>query len=96
MPTWTHTRLLLTRDGHEQAQGGSTVAVHPLLGAHVRLPEEPERHVWQADVGTAAHSWLGDHMVHDVAALTLESALPIATIWLACTLLMWLGWAVAR
>ena len=31
-----------------------------------------------------------------VAALTLESALPIAAIWLACTLLMWLGWAVAR
>ena len=31
-----------------------------------------------------------------VAALTLESALPIAGVWLACTLLMWLGWAVAR
>ena len=26
----------------------STLSVHPLLGAHVRLPEEPERHVWQA------------------------------------------------
>ena len=36
-----------------------SVAVHPLLGAHVRLPEEPERHVWQGDVGTAAHAMAG-------------------------------------
>ena len=70
LPTWTHRPLLLDRDGQDrQAHGASTVAVHPLLGAHVRLPEEPERHVWQADVGTAALPWLGDHQVHDVAAL---------------------------
>ncbi len=25
---------------------------------HVRLPENPERHVWQADVGTDIHEWL--------------------------------------
>jgi DHA1 family bicyclomycin/chloramphenicol resistance-like MFS transporter len=31
-----------------------------------------------------------------VASLTLEDAMPIAGIWLACTALMWLGWAVAR
>ena len=43
--------------------------MHPLLGAHVRLPEEPERHVWQGDVGTAALPWLGDHQIHSVAAL---------------------------
>jgi polyketide synthase 5 len=67
LPTWTHTRLILTRDGQEQ--GASTLAVHPLLGAHVRLPEEPERHVWQSDVGTDAQPWLGDHQVHGVAAL---------------------------
>lgn len=69
LPTWSHTHLMLTRDGQEQAQGGSTVAVHPLLGAHVRLPEEPERHVWQVDVGTTTQPWLGDHQVHNVAAL---------------------------
>lgn len=69
LPTWTHTHLMLTRDGQEQAQGGSTVAVHPLLGAHVRLPEEPERHVWQVDLGTATQPWLADHQVHNVAAL---------------------------
>ena len=70
LPTWTHRSLLLTRDGQEsQTHGACTVSVHPLLGAHVLLPEEPERHVWQADVGTAAQPWLGDHQIHGVAAL---------------------------
>ncbi len=72
LPTWTHRRLLLTRAGVGAVGGqahGHVVAVHPLLGAHVRLLEEPERHAWQADVGTAALPWLGDHQVHDVAAL---------------------------
>jgi polyketide synthase 5 len=69
LPTWTRTHLLLTRDGAEQAQGGSTVAVHPLLGAHVRLPETPERHVWQAEIGTVAQPWLAEHQVHNVAVL---------------------------
>jgi polyketide synthase 5 len=69
LPSWTHSHLILTRDPHELAPGGSTLAVHPLLGAHVRLPEEPERHVWQSDVGTEMQPWLGDHQVHNVAAL---------------------------
>ena len=69
LPTWTHTHLILTRDPHEQAPGGASLAVHPLLGAHVRLPEEPERHVWQSDVGTGVQGWLGDHQVHNVAAM---------------------------
>ncbi|MBJ7338424.1 sulfolipid-1 biosynthesis phthioceranic/hydroxyphthioceranic acid synthase [Mycolicibacterium sp.] len=67
LPSWTHPRLILTRDGQEQ--GTSTLAVHPLLGAHVRLPEDPERHVWQSDVGIEVQPWLGDHQVHGVAAL---------------------------
>jgi polyketide synthase 5 len=67
LPSWTRTHLMLTPES--QDHGGATVAVHPLLGAHVRLPEEPERHVWQADVGTAHQPWLGDHQVHSVAAL---------------------------
>ena len=45
------------------------MSVHPLLGAHVRLQEEPERHVWQAEVGTAAQPWLADHQIHNVAVL---------------------------
>ena len=66
LPAWTHRRLLLARDRH--AHEANTIAAHPLLGAHVRLPEEPERHAWQADVGTAALPWLDDHRIHNVAA----------------------------
>ena len=70
LPAWTHRHLLLGRDGQDhQSQAGPTVAVHPLLGSHVRLPEEPERHAWQAEVGTATLPWLSDHQIHEVAAL---------------------------
>jgi acyl transferase domain-containing protein/acyl carrier protein len=70
LPAWTHRHLLLSpeRQGH-QSPAGHTVAVHPLLGSHVRLPEEPERHAWQGEVGTAALPWLTDHQIHEVAAL---------------------------
>ncbi|BBY96201.1 polyketide synthase [Mycobacterium gallinarum] len=68
LPSWTHRRLWLTPDGaHSPTRGANTVSVHPLLGQHVRLQEEPERHVWQAEVGTVAQPWLGDHRVRDVA-----------------------------
>ena len=70
LPTWTHGRLLLSRDGQESpTHGACTVSVHPLLGPHVRLQEEPERHVWQGEVGTAAQPWLGDHQIRNVAVL---------------------------
>ena len=64
-----HRRPLLTGDGQAwKAHGAFTVAVHPLLGEHVRLPEEPERHVWQGEVGTTALPWLTDHQIHAVPA----------------------------
>ena len=70
LPAWTHQHLFIDDEGQAQkAQGASSIAVHPLLGAHVRLHEEPERHVWQTDVGTSTLAWLGDHQVHNVAAL---------------------------
>jgi polyketide synthase 5 len=69
LPTWTHKTLFLTRDGQGSSSTGTNIAVHPLMGPHVRLPEEPERHVWQADIGTDALPWLGDHQVHGAAAL---------------------------
>ncbi|HYB81986.1 MAG TPA: acyltransferase domain-containing protein, partial [Mycobacterium sp.] len=65
-----HRPHVFTHDGQGSgADGACTVSVHPLLGAHVRLPEEPERHVWQGDVGTTALPWLADHQVHTVPAL---------------------------
>ena len=69
LPSWTHRQLLLSRETGDQPHGTSVQAVHPLLGAHVHLYEEPERHVWQGEVGTTAHPWLGDHQIHSVAAL---------------------------
>ncbi|MCV7197195.1 sulfolipid-1 biosynthesis phthioceranic/hydroxyphthioceranic acid synthase [Mycobacterium angelicum] len=70
LPAWTHQHLFIDDEGQAQkAQGASTISVHPLLGAHVRLNEEPQRHVWQTDIGTATLAWLGDHQVHNVAAL---------------------------
>ena len=70
LPAWSNRPLLLTRDGQEsRARGGFTVAVHPLMGAHVRLQEDPERHVWQGEVGKVAHPWLNDHQLHDAPAL---------------------------
>lgn len=70
LPTWTHRRLWLSGGGQESpTHGGCTIAVHPLLGANVRLHEEPERYVWQADLGTAAQPWLADHQIRTVAVL---------------------------
>lgn len=59
---------MLSREDSHRSHTGAVQAVHPLLGAHVHLLEEPERHVWQAGVGTGAHPWLGDHRIHNVAA----------------------------
>lgn len=70
LPTWTHRPLWFSGDGQEgPPRGGYSVSVHPLLGPHVRLQEEPERHVWQGEVGTDALPWLGDHQIHNVPAL---------------------------
>jgi polyketide synthase 5 len=71
LPTWTHRQLLLNRDsqGSSPTHGARSVSVHPLLGPHVRLQEEPERHVWQGEVGTADQPWLGDHQIRNVAVL---------------------------
>ncbi|OSC39377.1 sulfolipid-1 biosynthesis phthioceranic/hydroxyphthioceranic acid synthase [Mycobacterium decipiens] len=69
LPAWTNRRLLHEPDTAGPCSGANTVAVHPLLGSHVQLMEEPERHAWTAEVGTAALPWLGDHQIHHVAAL---------------------------
>jgi polyketide synthase 5 len=83
LPTWTHRQFAYDLDSKGlRSQGINTVAVHPLLGSHVRLLEEPERHAWEAEVGTAALPWLGDHKIHDIAVLPgaayLEMALAAA------------------
>jgi polyketide synthase 5 len=70
LPTWTHRPLMLSRAGQDaRGQGACTVSAHPLMGPHVLLNEEPERHIWQAEVGIEAQAWLGDHQIHNAAAL---------------------------
>ncbi|HTQ17456.1 MAG TPA: sulfolipid-1 biosynthesis phthioceranic/hydroxyphthioceranic acid synthase [Mycobacterium sp.] len=70
LPTWTKRQLMLDLSGKAiTSDQANRVAVHPLLGSHVRLPEEPERHVWHGDVGTGAVPWLDDHRVNNVAVL---------------------------
>ncbi|BBY06289.1 sulfolipid-1 biosynthesis phthioceranic/hydroxyphthioceranic acid synthase [Mycobacterium noviomagense] len=70
LPTWTHRHLMWSRENQESPiHGGCTVSVHPLLGPHVHLREEPERHVWQGEVGTAAQPWLADHQIRDVPVM---------------------------
>ena len=69
LPTWTHRRLVLETRNVDTGRGAHLVAAHPLLGSHVRLLEEPERHVWAAEVGTAALPWLVDHQVNNVPAM---------------------------
>lgn len=70
LPTWTRRRLFLERDNRgSRARSGGPGSGHPLLGLPVRLQEEPERHVWQAELGTAAHPWLAEHTIRNVAVL---------------------------
>jgi acyl transferase domain-containing protein/NADPH:quinone reductase-like Zn-dependent oxidoreductase/acyl carrier protein/NADP-dependent 3-hydroxy acid dehydrogenase YdfG len=69
LPSWTHRRLFLEPQGAEHDLGAHLVPSHPLLGSHVRLLEEPERHVWSAEVGTVALPWLVDHQVNNVPAM---------------------------
>ena len=71
LPAWTNRRLFLEprRSAFARRAAARTVAVHPLMGAHVQVQEQPERHVWQGEVGTVAQPWLGDYQIHDAAAL---------------------------
>ncbi|MFI0939915.1 sulfolipid-1 biosynthesis phthioceranic/hydroxyphthioceranic acid synthase [Streptomyces sp. NPDC021020] len=65
LPTWSRQHLLVKTG---QSRPAHTVKIHPLLGVHVRLDEDEERHAWQSDVGTGVLPWLADHRVRDVAA----------------------------
>ena len=68
LPLWAKRPLwlpeYLRRKGEETRHQG-----RPLLGAHVRLPDAPGEHLWQADVGTLAWRWLDDHRVDGRAAM---------------------------
>jgi len=52
----------------DRGTGQQFAGVHPLLGLHVELPSG-NGHVWQSDVGTDAHPWLADHVVHGLPVM---------------------------
>lgn len=57
LPSWTRRPLWLSTESDDATtRSAHSVAAHPLLGAHVHLHEEPERHVWQKEVETEALS----------------------------------------
>lgn len=62
LPAWRHERHWID---HRPAAAPTG---HPLLGAHVELPEGG-RHLWRADVGVQSLPWLADHAVHGVPVL---------------------------
>ena len=62
LPAWQHERLWIDHRPAAAPQG------HPLLGAHVELPEGG-RHLWRADVGVEMLPWMADHAVHGVPVL---------------------------
>ncbi|GAA0618076.1 type I polyketide synthase [Kutzneria viridogrisea] len=69
-PRWQHERHWLPARTTPTGQ-------HPLLGAHVELPEG-DRHVWQADIGTDSLAWLADHQVHGTPVLPGTAYLEMA------------------
>nr|WP_081287880.1 type I polyketide synthase [Mycobacterium asiaticum] len=70
LPAWANRHLLLTATARQATdKSANSGAAHPLLGAHVRLMEQPERHAWQGDIGMAKLPWLADHQINHVAAV---------------------------
>ncbi|MFV0495904.1 SDR family NAD(P)-dependent oxidoreductase, partial [Mycobacterium sp.] len=70
LPSWSQRRLLLASSGLDSvARRRALVPAHPLMGVHVKLPEEPERHVWQGEVGTRAAPWLADYQIRGATVL---------------------------
>ncbi|MFB7666718.1 SDR family NAD(P)-dependent oxidoreductase [Kitasatospora sp. NPDC056138] len=52
-----------------QRPDGSSVATHPLLGAHLTPVDTEEEHHWQARISGRELRWLSDHRVHGQAVM---------------------------
>ncbi|CCK26519.1 Phthiocerol synthesis polyketide synthase type I PpsD [Streptomyces davaonensis JCM 4913] len=65
--SWQHRRYWLS-EGERRTPAADTGA-HPLLGAHIRLPGSPARHVWQARVSLDRLPWLADHSSRDLVVM---------------------------
>ncbi|WP_020672196.1 type I polyketide synthase [Amycolatopsis nigrescens] len=72
-PPWRHRSFWPSRPAGAGSRGGG----HPLLGAHVELPEG-DRHVWRGEVGTERHPWLADHAAMGVPLFPATGYLELA------------------
>jgi polyketide synthase 5 len=70
LPTWTHRRLMVGSGSTTPGtQNAGVISVHPLLGQHVRLGDELESHVWQAQIETASQPWMTDYTISGATML---------------------------
>lgn len=69
LPSWSRRPLLLSRGKQRKSAGAHAISTHPLLGPHVRLHEDPERHAWQGELSSVALPWLSDHRISEVTTL---------------------------
>lgn len=67
LPLWARRPLWLPEYLRRRREDGRHG--RPLLGAHVRVPDAPGEHLWQADAGTRALPFLRDHRVDGRPAL---------------------------
>ncbi|KAA9165879.1 acyltransferase domain-containing protein [Amycolatopsis acidicola] len=74
LPTtpWRHVRHWL------QAPAPVAAGEHPLLGTHAELPDDG-KHLWRAELGTAAHPWLADHRLDGRPVLPSSAYLEMAS-----------------
>jgi acyl transferase domain-containing protein/NADPH:quinone reductase-like Zn-dependent oxidoreductase/NAD(P)-dependent dehydrogenase (short-subunit alcohol dehydrogenase family)/acyl carrier protein len=68
LPLWAKRRLWLP-DYLRRRRDADRHQGRPLLGTHIRLPDAPGEHLWQADAGTAVWPWLRDHQIEGRAAM---------------------------
>ncbi|KFU81973.1 phthiocerol/phenolphthiocerol synthesis type-I polyketide synthase D [Amycolatopsis lurida] len=68
-PRWRHTRYWRATTAFP--------ARHPLLGAHVEVPEDG-RHLWQAEISAERLPWLADHALEDVPVFPATGYLELA------------------
>ena len=71
LPAWSHRQLLFSPrgPGPPRRRPGPPSPYIRCWDSHVRLPEEPERHAWEAESEPRALPWLDDHQIHDEAIL---------------------------
>ena len=72
LSAWTHRKLTFDVPSADQFAARTWLRPTP-LGSHARLLDEPERHVWRAEVGTTAIGWLADYKIDDVPAMPVAA-----------------------